>query len=110
LEKTTISWAVDDFSDKPADRMQAKAAERLNIDHQLTRLAAWRRASGTAGEQWRRAAFSSDSLAVASPEELAELQEAIARTVTTWRESINPEDGTDRLPVFVFTHGFPSQP
>src|SRR5690625_328126 len=30
LDRTTISWSLDDFAGNPADRAQAKAAERLN--------------------------------------------------------------------------------
>src|SRR6478609_9324059 len=39
LEQDTLSWSVEDF-DGAADRTQARAAQRLNIDHQLAKLAA----------------------------------------------------------------------
>ena len=35
LEQASVSWSVEDFADDAADRTQAKAAERLNLDHQL---------------------------------------------------------------------------
>lgn len=110
LEQTSLSWSVDDFADSPADRAQAKAAERLNIDHQLSRLAAWKQSSERLGGRWRRAAFSSDTVAMATPEELSALNEALTRTWRDWRESIDRDDGQDRRPVFVFAHGFPTQP
>jgi len=109
LEQTSVSWAVDDFADA-ADRVQAKAAERLNIDHHLARLSAWKRESERAGPAWRHAAFSTDSLALASPAELERLAEILRVATREWRDSIDLDDDTERRPVFVFTHGFPTQP
>lgn len=110
LAQTTISWSMDDFSSDPATRAQVLAAERLNIDYQLAKLAAWKRAADGAGEMWRRAAFSSDLAASATPEELAALHDALARVWQEWRDSIDVDDGQDRRSVFVFVHGFPSTP
>jgi predicted ArsR family transcriptional regulator len=110
LVQTEISWSIDDFSTDPATRTQVRAAERLNIDYQLTKLAAWKRAASAAGEAWRRAAFSSDFAASATPEELARLHEALARAWKEWRDAIDVDDGHDRESVFVFFHGFPSAP
>jgi DNA-binding transcriptional ArsR family regulator len=110
LEQASISWSVEDFGDDAADRTQAKAAERLNVDHQLGKLAAWKRASGRADPAWRRAAFSADFLALATPDELVVLQEALLATVRGWQAGIDSADGTPREPVFVFAHGFPTRP
>ncbi|MDF1605359.1 ArsR family transcriptional regulator [Nocardioides sp. YIM 152315] len=109
LEQDTVTWSADDFT-SAADRTQAKAAERLNIDHQLAKLSAWKREADRAGAAWRRAAFSTDFLAVATPAELEALQEALQAAVRDWRASIDPDDGAEREPVFVFTHGFPTRP
>jgi DNA-binding transcriptional ArsR family regulator len=109
LEQDTLSWSIEDFDDA-ADRTQARAAERLSIDHQLDKLSAWKRESERADAGWRRSAFSSDFLALASPDELAELAEALRATVQRWREAIDLHDGTPREPVFVFSHGFPTRP
>ena len=110
LVQSSISWSVDDFNTDPAARMEAKAAERVNIDHQLTKLAAWKRASDGAGEEWRRAAFNSGLIASATPAELDALHQALVRTWREWRDAIDVDDGHDREPVFIFTHGFPSAP
>lgn len=110
LDQASISWSVEDFADNPADRAQAKAAERLNIDHQLGRLSAWKQRQDAMGADWRRAAFTSDVLATATPGELAALNEALVRTWNEWRESIDRDDGQARELVFVFAHGFPTQP
>ena len=40
LELASLEWSVEDFADPAADRAQARAAERLNLDHQLGKLAA----------------------------------------------------------------------
>lgn len=107
---STVTWSVDDFSDSPADRMTAKAAERLHVDYQLRKLAAWKNEADRAAPDWRRAAFSSDTSASATAEELSQLQDLLAQTLRTWRESIDTRDGAERSPVFVFTHGFPTRP
>ena len=112
LEQTTISWSVDDFADDAASRHQAQAAERLNLEHQLSRLAQWKRMSERADPAWRRAAFSSDFVALASAAELAALAAALDRTVREWRDGLSgAPDASDeeRSPVFVFAHGFPTQ-
>jgi DNA-binding transcriptional ArsR family regulator len=109
LDQASISWSVEDFADNTADRAQAKAAERLNIDHQLGRLSAWKQRQDMMGQDWRRAAFTSDVLATATSQELAALGQALVRTWNDWRESIDRDDGQAREPVFVFAHGFPTQ-
>ena len=110
LTRGGFAWAPDDYSDSPADRMQAKAAERASIDHQLGRLAAWKRRQDGDTEEWRRAAFSNDMMGRATPDELRELSELLTATWRAWREAIDLEDGQERRPVFFFTHGFPFRP
>ncbi|MGM7665989.1 ArsR/SmtB family transcription factor [Microbacterium sp. A93] len=104
-----FSWSVNDFADSPADAMLARGAERVNINTQLARLQAWRRNAAPAKE-WSRAAFSTDTLTWATPEELARLSEKLGETLDLWRDEIDASDGTARQPVFVFTHGFPTKP
>lgn len=106
----TVSWSVDDFSDSPADRMTAKAAERLSVDYQLGKLTMWKREVDRATPEWRRAAFTSDTSASATAQELSELQAILTQTVRTWRDSIDTQDGAERSPVFIFAHGFPTRP
>ncbi|WP_442938242.1 MULTISPECIES: ArsR/SmtB family transcription factor [unclassified Nocardioides] len=106
----TITWSVDDFADNPADRMQAKAAEKLNVEFQIGKLAAWKRSKDRADAVWREAAFSSDTSTLASADELAELSGLLQETVRAWVASIDRTDGRERQPVFVFAHGFPTRP
>ena len=105
----TVRWSVDDFADRPADRVRAQAAERVNVEHQLGKLVDWMRRTASYDEGWRRAAFSNDSLALATPSELSALHEALTATVAQWRASIDTDDGQEREPVFVFQHGFPTR-
>lgn len=109
LEQDRLTWSVEDFEDA-ADRTQAKAAQRLNLDHQLGKLATWKARSERADPAWRRAAFSSDFLALATPEELVALQEALTETVRRWRAELPDGPTGERSPVFVFAHGFPTRP
>lgn len=105
-----IRWSVDDFADNPADRMQAKAAEKLNIEYQIGKLVAWKKEADKADEPWRRAAFSNSTSTKATAAELDRLQELIDETVRGWIDAIDREDGQQRTPVFVFSHGFPTRP
>ena len=109
-KNVSTSWAVDDFSARPADRHRARVAERLNVERQVAKLAAWKRAEGAFPEEWRRAAYSTDSLAKATPGELEDLMARLVSTVSEWKEGIDPDDGQARESVFLFSHGFPSRP
>ena len=74
--EVSISWDVEDYADKPAEMMQARAAERLNFEHQVRRFSEWRKRSAGYTRRWRRSAFSADGLAYATPDELADLSAA----------------------------------
>ena len=105
----SISWSVEDFADRPADMHRARAAEKLNVEYQVAKFVAWKRREHTFPEEWRRAAFASDTLGKATPEELADLGDRMVAMVHEWREAIDTDDGLEREPVFVFMHGFPTQ-
>ncbi|MCK3768297.1 winged helix-turn-helix domain-containing protein [Microbacterium aerolatum] len=107
--RKSFNWSVDDFADSPADAMLARSAERANINSQIGRLSAWYRSAAPSPE-WNRSAFSTDTLTWASAQELAALSTAVNATISSWRRSIDLEDGVDRRPVFVFAHGFPTAP
>lgn len=108
---TRIAWNVEDFADNPADLVQARAAERLNLEHQLRRLADWQRRSPGYDQAWRQAAFSNDGLVRrATAEELGELSRLLSETIAAWQASIDTDDGREREPVFWFARGFPVRP
>jgi DNA-binding transcriptional ArsR family regulator len=110
LDLDSFRWSTDDFADAPADRAQARAAERLNIEHHVAKLVEWKRTEEAADPAWRQAAFSNDFLAMATPEELGALQESLVEVTRAWKAAIDGDDGQERQPVFVFSHGFPSAP
>lgn len=107
--RRSFRWSAEDFSDSPTEALLAREAERANIAIQLGRLQAWHRRTSTLPD-WTRAAFSTDTLSWATAEELAELSEALRATMDAWRTGIDTTDGEERLPVFVFAHGFPTVP
>lgn len=106
----SLSWAADDFADRPADLHRARAADRLNAERHVTKLADWKRREAAAPERWRRAAYSTDSLARATPDELEDLMRRLVQAVADWKAEIDVDDGQAREPVFLFSHGFPSRP
>ena len=107
--RRSFTWSADDFADSPAAAVLAREAERVNIATQIGRLQAWHRRSSPMPD-WSRAAFSTDTLAWATPDELAALSEALRATMDSWRVGIDTSDGAERRPVFVFAHGFPTAP
>lgn len=107
LKRATFTWSVTDFDDSPSDRMLAREAERANVALQLRRLDAWKKRASQHPE-WE--GFSTDTLTWATPQELAELSNALRATLAAWTESIDTDDGQERSPVFFFAHGFPTTP
>lgn len=107
--ESSMSWSVDDF-DSPADRMVALAAQRANVDHELRKLSEWHKAAAKASVEWRRAAFAVDFSTSASATEVADLMARLQRAMDEWNDAIDRTDGDQREPVFVFAHGFPTQP
>ena len=75
-----------------------------------TKFVSWKRRSGSFSPEWRRAAYSSDSLAKATPAELTDLLDRLRATLEEWRDEIDHEDGQERESVFLFMHGFPTEP
>lgn len=105
LARRSLSWSSRDYADSPAAAYLAREAQRLNLRHQLERLQQWNRVS----ESSEIEAFSTDALAWATPQELLELQHRITAAVDTWRAGIDRADGQERVPVFFFAHGFPTE-
>lgn len=107
--RTGFSWSVSDFEDSPADAVLAREAERLNTMMQMRRLSEWLR-NDRSHPEWATAAFSTDTFAWATPDELRTLSEALQKTIVDWIGSIDRDDGAERRPVFIFGRGFPTEP
>lgn len=106
--RSQLSWSTEDFGDAPAEALLAREAERANIRLQLQRLHSWHRSRASLPD-WGSAAFSNDTLMWASATELADLSASLQKTIDAWRTAIDLEDGTERRPVFIFAHGFPTR-
>lgn len=104
LARKSFTWSTSDF-DSPADALLAREALRANVRHQLDLLQRWHRASA----QSEREGFSTDTLAWATQDELTELNRRLNTLLDQWREGIDREDGQQRMPVFFFAHGFPTE-
>jgi len=104
LARRSFTWSSADF-DSPSDALLAREAQRANVRNQLERLQRWHRISAQSEIQ----AFSTDSLAWATPEELTDLQHRLSAMLDEWRAGIDREDGRERMPVYFFAHGFPTE-
>lgn len=104
LARESFTWSTGGF-DSPADALIAREALRANVRHQLDLLQRWHRAA----PQSEREGFSTDSLAWATQSELSDLHRRVNELVQDWRGGIDREDGQDRMPVFFFAHGFPTE-
>ncbi|SKC58921.1 winged helix-turn-helix domain-containing protein [Krasilnikoviella flava] len=112
--RSGLTWSAEDFTDSPADALLAREAERANVETHVGRLRAWHRRTAPLPE-WARAAFSIDTLAWATPDELEALSAAMRETFAAWQAGIDESDAeadadAERRPVFVFAHGFPTVP
>ncbi len=79
------------------------------IRGQIDRLQRWRRRH-RAGDLPQYDGYSTETLAWATPAELQDLSERLRRTLDEWRTSIDRTDGQERMPVFFFSHAFPTEP
>lgn len=103
LTRRSFTWSTD--FDSPADALLAREAQRANVRSQLDRLQRWHRASSRTDLE----GFSTDSLAWATQDELADLHRRLNTLLDEWRAGIDREDGQQRMPVFFFAHGFPTE-
>ncbi|WP_243225258.1 winged helix-turn-helix domain-containing protein [Microbacterium sp. CIAB417] len=104
LARRKFSWSEADFS-SPADALLAREAQRANVRHQLELLQRWHRVSRDSEIE----GFATDTLSWATPDELRDLGQRLNALLDEWRADIDRSDGQDRLPVFFFAHGFPTE-
>ncbi len=109
LSRKGFSWSADDYAQAPADALLAREAERNGIRAQIDRLQRWRHRH-RAGELPEYDGFNTEYLGWATPDELRDLSQRLRDTLTDWRGSIDDSDGRRRVPVFFFSHAFPTEP
>jgi DNA-binding transcriptional ArsR family regulator len=109
LARRSMTWSAEDFADSPADALLAREAERQGIRMQIERLQRWRRRRGDPAYA-EYEAFNTETTAWASAAEIRDLSERLRQTLAEWQESIDATDGQQRVPVFFFSHTFPTEP
>jgi DNA-binding transcriptional ArsR family regulator len=102
-----VQWSTADAGGTPTAAAVASAAESVNLERQLELLRGWLHDRDGAGEEWERAAFSTDDWLRLTPGELAELAAELNALLGRWRER---EPAADAEPVFFVARGFPARP
>jgi len=110
LVSAALRWSSRDFENDPAGEAVAMAAASLGTERQLALLNAWRAASAEEHSAWGEGPFSTDSWMRLSPDELVEFSHEVIGLIRRWADRDVPDDGVERSPVFVFSHGIPAQP
>lgn len=105
LVRKSLRWSTRDYADSAADAYLAREATRANIRHQIDRLQRWHRVSAQSEVE----GFSTDTLAWATAAELTALSEQLLAVLDQWRDGIDLSDGQERMPVYFFAHGFPTE-
>ncbi|GAA4594591.1 helix-turn-helix domain-containing protein [Planotetraspora phitsanulokensis] len=99
-------WSPSDFPDDPV----AEAAESLVLERQTAMARQWFAERDGYPEPWRRAAFTSDHWARLSVAELAELEERILDLLASLADREIPDDGQERMTVFLTVRAVPGRP
>jgi DNA-binding transcriptional ArsR family regulator len=109
----SLSWSLADVRGDPVGEAVAISAEHENLEHHVGAVRGWIEARDTTPERydeaWTSAAFSSDTWAWATPDELHRLGEAVNRLLVEFTET-HREPGPGRESCFVFAHGVPRRP
>jgi DNA-binding transcriptional ArsR family regulator len=109
LARRSMTWSAEDFADSPADALLAREAERQGIRMQMERLQRWRRHRGDPAYA-EYEAFNTETTTWASAAEIKDLSDRLRQTLSEWQASIDDTDGQPRVPVFFFSHIFPTEP
>ena len=86
------------------------AAEVENLQHHVRRVSDWFAMRDEVDPAWVYAAFSTDSNAMATPDQLADLGRRVDSVIREWSAQCREQRSPDQEPVFVFAHGVPSRP
>ncbi|GIF64352.1 transcriptional regulator [Asanoa ishikariensis] len=109
-----LRWSGRDFDDDPGEAAVLRAAESLNLDHQVGLVREWYAAPDEEQAVWGESTFAADRWLHLTPAELLELSRDLVALLDRWsarsaEAAAEPGDET-RRPVFVFAHGIPATP
>jgi predicted transcriptional regulator len=109
-----LSWSADDFAGGTSARRIADAAEAENFRHQVRAVGQWLSRAEQVDASWRRAASSTDSVVVATCDQLEDLADRMRDLIASWSAACvadrrdHPEE--ERLPVRIVARAFPTGP
>lgn len=109
LVSAGFRWSRSDLAGDPVAAEAGAAAESMSLSRQVERKRAWMDNSEAAG-RWGDAAFATQQWLHLTPDELDQVSTELIEVLSRWSSRATRDDGTEREPVFVFAHGFPSQP
>ncbi|GAA3827697.1 helix-turn-helix domain-containing protein [Nocardioides panacisoli] len=110
----SVSWSVDDFEPDSLGRRVAEQAEVENFRHQVRAVQQWLREMSAAPLPWRRAAGATDSMAMATADQTADLHRRLGAVLAAWGEEVKTDQerhpDAERRPVRTVIRCFPSRP
>lgn len=106
------SWSIADVGDDPAESLVFSAAEQQNLQHHIDKVRQWHERRSGYGEEWVRAAYTTEHWISVTPEELTELSERIEALLWEYtRDPVTePPAKSGRELVFAFVHAVPARP
>lgn len=107
---TGLRWSTSDFGGDPASAAVAEAASSLNLEHQVSKVRAWRARADEVDREWLDAAFTTDTWLRLTSAELRALSVELNELLERWRTRPATDDDASRQSVFVFVHGIPAAP
>lgn len=108
-----FSWSSTDFADTVEGVAASKAAKQVLVENQFLRQREYDGTAESWGEDWTRAAHSSDFVFRLSPDETEQMMREAQGVFAKWRDLSDSRDGAavdGAEHVMVFAHGFPFRP
>ncbi|WP_076481614.1 ArsR/SmtB family transcription factor [Williamsia sterculiae] len=105
----SFSWSQTDFGNSPGATAVTVAAKSAMRGHHWSRLSEYDQTASSWGDEWVRAAFSTDTMMRLTPDQTAALHADLQLVIDRYRTGGPSAESDDVATVMVLMHGFPTQ-